>query len=55
MKVSKIAIETRKALIFLEITAGHRRPQATCVTAKNLRSENSGFIKLSKNESSNNV
>ena len=55
MKVSKTAIEIRKALIFLEITAGHRRPQATCVIVKNLRSENSDFIKISKNEDSNNV
>ena len=49
MKVPKTAIEIRKALIFLESTAGHRRP---VLLVKNLRSENSDFIKICKNEGS---
>ena len=49
MKVPKTAIEIRKALIFLESTAGHLRP---VLLVKNLRSENSDFIKMCKNEGS---
>ena len=49
MKVPKTAIEIRKALTFLESTSGHRRP---VLLVKNLRSENSDFIKICKNEGS---
>ena len=51
MKVSKTAIEICNALIFLENTVGG----GTCGTVNNLRSENSDFIKICKNEGPDNV
>ena len=55
MKVSKAAIEIRKALIFLEDTAGHHRPVLFVVLSRTYAVKTLDFMKISKNKSCNNV